>query len=64
MTVYRKAHLWDRERLVFSPGNELPPVISTRLVLLAICICYDLEFPEWVATRLGPTRGRDQLTRM
>jgi 5-aminopentanamidase len=22
---YRKTHLWDREKLIFTPGNALPP---------------------------------------
>jgi predicted amidohydrolase len=46
--VYRKAHLWDSERLWFSPGSTAPPVIPTRFGRIAVMICYDLEFPEWV----------------
>lgn len=48
--VYRKLHLWDREKLVFTPGSELPPVIDTRVGRLAVIICYDLEFPELTRT--------------
>lgn len=44
--VYRKLHLWDREKLVFTPGSALPPVLDTRVGRLAVIICYDLEFPE------------------
>jgi predicted amidohydrolase len=44
--VYRKLHLWDREKLVFTPGSKLPPVIDTRVGRIAAVICYDLEFPE------------------
>jgi predicted amidohydrolase len=44
--VYRKLHLWDREKLVFTPGDEPPPVIETRVGRVAAIICYDLEFPE------------------
>lgn len=47
-TAYRKAHLWDTEKLVFTPGNDPPPVIETGGTSLAVMICYDLEFPEWV----------------
>ena len=25
--VYRKAHLWDQEKLVFTPGDAPPPVV-------------------------------------
>jgi predicted amidohydrolase len=46
--VYRKAHLWDRERLWFTPGSAAPPVVATRYGRIAVMICYDLEFPEWV----------------
>jgi 5-aminopentanamidase len=46
--VYRKAHLWDQERLWFTPGSQAPAVIPTRFGQIAVMICYDLEFPEWV----------------
>jgi predicted amidohydrolase len=46
--VYRKAHLWDRERLWFIPGGDAPPVVTTPFGRIAVMICYDLEFPEWV----------------
>ncbi|RBM14789.1 hydrolase [Prauserella sp. PE36] len=44
--VYRKTHLWDRERLVFTPGELPPPVVRTKAGSLGVLICYDLEFPE------------------
>lgn len=47
-TVYRKVHLWDRERLIFTPGDQAPPVVESRFGRVATMICYDLEFPEWV----------------
>ena len=46
--VYRKAHLWDRERLIFSAGDAPPPIVETSVGRLSTMICYDLEFPEWV----------------
>jgi len=46
--VYRKAHLWDREPLVFTPGDEPPPVRDTPHGRIGLMVCYDLEFPEWV----------------
>ena len=48
--VYRKLHLWDREKLVFTPGSRLPPVIDTAVGRLSVVICYDLEFPELMRT--------------
>ena len=43
---YRKLHLWDREKLVFTPGSVLPPVFGTGVGRASLIICYDLEFPE------------------
>ncbi|BBZ75872.1 hypothetical protein MANY_12090 [Mycolicibacterium anyangense] len=43
---YRKTHLWDREKLIFTPGDALPPVLSTRHGVIAVMVCYDLEFAE------------------
>ena len=46
--VYRKAHLWDAEKLVFTPGDQPPPLVSLPFGRVSVMICYDLEFPEWV----------------
>jgi 5-aminopentanamidase len=46
--VYRKAHLWDAENLVFTPGDQAPPVVTLAIGRVGMLICYDLEFPEWV----------------
>jgi 5-aminopentanamidase len=43
---YRKTHLWDREKLIFTSGDALPPVIKTKHGAIAVMICYDLEFGE------------------
>lgn len=47
-SVYRKVHLWDSEKAIFTPGTEAPEVVETNFGKLAALICYDLEFPEWV----------------
>ena len=57
--IYRKAHLWDREKLFFEPGSEPPPVINTAHGRIATMVCYDVEFPEWV--RLAALAGADLL---
>jgi predicted amidohydrolase len=44
--VYRKLHLWDLEKRLFTPGATAPPVVETRVGKVAAMICYDLEFPE------------------
>jgi predicted amidohydrolase len=44
--VYRKVHLWDGEKRLFTPGDAAPPVVATRVGRVAVVVCYDLEFPE------------------
>jgi 5-aminopentanamidase len=46
--VYRKAHLWDAEPDVFTPGDAAPPVVDTAYGRIGVMVCYDAEFPEWV----------------
>jgi predicted amidohydrolase len=46
VAVYRKVHLWDRERFWFSPGESPAPVIATRHGSIGLAVCYDVEFPE------------------
>ena len=48
LAVYRKTHLWDFERELFTPGDVLPPVVPTSVGTVAPLICYDLGFPEVV----------------
>lgn len=43
---YRKLHLFDREKRLFSPGNLGLPVARTPLGVLGLCVCYDLRFVE------------------
>lgn len=57
--VYRKVHLWDREKQVFRPGDETPPVVETVHGRIGVMICFDLEFPEW--TRIVALAGADLL---
>lgn len=58
--VYRKTHLWDTEKLYFTPGSDPPPVIPTEAGRIGVMICYDMEFPEM--TRSVALRGSDLLT--
>lgn len=50
LAVYRKTHLWDREKLIFEPGAEPPPVVETSQGRIGVLLCYDLEFPEMTRT--------------
>jgi predicted amidohydrolase len=47
---YRKLHLWNRENVVFSPGDLGLPVFKTPLGTVGILICYDIWFPEAART--------------
>lgn len=46
---YRKTHFWDREKLMYEPGRELP-VFETPLGTLGLLVCYDAWFPEAIRT--------------
>jgi predicted amidohydrolase len=59
LVAYRKVHLWDTEKLIFTPGSQPPPVVEVDGARLAVMICYDLEFPEW--TRLPALTGAQLL---
>jgi N-carbamoylputrescine amidase len=48
--TYRKAHLWDRENLVFAKGDLGFPVFDTVLGRIGVAICYDGWFPETFRT--------------
>jgi predicted amidohydrolase len=48
LAVYRKLHLWDREKLIFTAGAAFPPVVETAVGRLGLCVCFDVEFPEIV----------------
>ncbi len=44
--VYRKTHLRDAEKDVFTPGQVAAGVLETPVGPLGTLLCYDLEFPE------------------
>jgi N-carbamoylputrescine amidase len=46
---YRKTHLWDKEKLLYEPGRDLP-VFETPLGRIGVLICYDAWFPEAART--------------
>lgn len=57
VAVYRKTHLWDREKLIFTPGAEHAPVVRTRHGAISVMVCYDLEFGE--VTRRAAVDGAE-----
>ncbi len=44
--LYRKVHLFDREKLFFTPGNLGFPVYKTSFGPIGMMICFDWLFPE------------------
>ena len=44
--TYRKIHLFNKEKLWFSPGNRAPEVIMSGGMKIGIMICFDWVFPE------------------
>jgi len=58
--IYRKTHLWDREKdSLFVAGDKRPPIVETDIGKLSMIVCYDLEFPELI--RDVALRGADLL---
>ncbi|HEY6742493.1 MAG TPA: nitrilase-related carbon-nitrogen hydrolase [Lapillicoccus sp.] len=58
--VYRKSHLWSEEKLFFAAADQGPLLVTTRCGVVAVLICYDLEFPELV--RIAAEAGADIVT--
>ncbi|MFJ4434228.1 nitrilase family protein [Pseudomonas sp. NPDC089395] len=54
---YRKAHLWNREKLWFTPGDLGFPVFETPIGRVGLLICWDIWFPE--VPRLMASQGAD-----
>ncbi|AMO77310.1 nitrilase family protein [Pseudomonas citronellolis] len=54
---YRKAHLWNLEKLWFTPGNLGFPVFDTPIGRIGLLICWDIWFPE--VPRLLAQQGAD-----
>jgi predicted amidohydrolase len=44
--LYRKVHLFDREKLFFAPGDLGFPVFETSFGTIGMMICFDWLFPE------------------
>lgn len=55
---YRKIHITELEKGIFTPGNEVVSV-QTELGHLGLMICWDLAFPE--LARLLALKGADML---
>ena len=54
---YRKLHLFDLERELYTPGDEGLPVVDTPFGRLGVLVCYDLRFVE--ALRILALQGAD-----
>ncbi|AUG08130.1 nitrilase family protein [Pseudomonas sp. S09G 359] len=54
---YRKAHLWNQEKLWFTPGNLGFPVFETPIGRIGLLICWDIWFPE--VPRILTQQGAD-----
>ncbi|RCW36620.1 5-formyltetrahydrofolate cyclo-ligase [Marinilabilia salmonicolor] len=44
--IYRKMHLFNREKIFFEPGNSGLPIFETPFGIVGILICFDWMFPE------------------
>ncbi len=50
VATYRKAHLFDREKEVFDPGDSPLQVHDIGIARIGIMICFDWRFPETART--------------
>lgn len=52
---YRKTHLWNEEKLFFTPGNLGFPVFDTKIGRIGLLVCWDIWFPETarIVSQLG-----------
>jgi predicted amidohydrolase len=55
---YRKTHLWDKENIRFTKGEDFP-VFKTPIGTIGLQICYEVGFPE--GARLLALKGADIL---
>ena len=46
LAVYRKIHLFNREKLWFLPGDRAPMVVDLGAARVGLMICFDWIFPE------------------
>lgn len=44
--TYRKIHLFNEEKLLFSPGNKPFKVYDIKIARIGIMVCFDWYFPE------------------
>jgi N-carbamoylputrescine amidase len=54
---YRKTHLWNEEKLSFTPGDLGFPVFETKLGRIGLLVCWDIWFPE--SARIIAQQGAD-----
>jgi predicted amidohydrolase len=54
---YRKTHLWNEEKLFFTPGDLGFPVFETPIGRIGLLVCWDIWFPE--TARLVAQQGAD-----
>jgi predicted amidohydrolase len=52
LSTYRKTHLFDAERRLYTPGDELTDPADFLGAATGLLVCYDVEFPE-AARRLA-----------
>ena len=57
ISIYRKRHLFGRERECFEPGDLGLPIANVSGVEVGVLVCYDLRFPE--AMRIMALRGAE-----
>ena len=47
IVVYRKSHLFYKEKLVFAPGDTGPVIVEHKGAKIGMMVCFDWFFPEF-----------------
>ncbi|MCP4631949.1 MAG: acyltransferase [candidate division Zixibacteria bacterium] len=48
--LYRKIHLFFKEKLIFTPGNLQPQIVKYKQAKIGMMVCFDWIFPEMTRT--------------
>ncbi len=57
VTTYRKIHLFDQEKFLFTPGDRKLDVVKIKGAVLGVMVCFDWIFPE--ACRILALKGAE-----
>jgi len=57
--VYRKNHLFNLEKNIFEPGNDISPITNAGKARIGMQVCFDWAFPEMWGRLAWGDNGRN-----